>query len=87
MARRKIGHRYGRRHKEIRRHFMSRMARGEVFYCWRCGNQITGKWDLGHVPSGQGVSGRWPEHTWCNRATMTHLKERLAAAEKRTTNG
>ena len=87
MAKRKIGHVYGRRHKEIRSHFRNRMARGEIFNCWRCGKPIIGQWDLGHVDEaghgrGWGVEGRWPEHPGCNRATMTHLKERLAAAER-----
>jgi hypothetical protein len=40
-------------------------------------------WDLGHVDRELrhqfGV--RWPEHPRCNRSTMSHLKERLKAAE------
>ena len=56
MSRRAVGHRYGRRHKELRRRFARRMARGEVFNCWRCGELITGQWDLGHVGR---QHGRW----------------------------
>jgi hypothetical protein len=85
MSRRAVGHRYGRRHKEVRRHFKLRMARGEVFNCWRCGRPIdpNGRWDLGHVGDNTAVGGeRWPEHTWCNRQTMTHLKQRLAKTER-----
>ena len=70
------------------------MAAGEVFYCWRCGDAIYGGWDLGHVEEGLGVwlgfkglMGRWPEHRRCNRQTMTHAKQRLAAAEERAANG
>ena len=66
-------HRYGSLHKKVRRQFVLRMGRGEVFNCWRCGLPITGPWDLGHVDSGQGVAGRWPEHRACNRRTLTHL--------------
>jgi hypothetical protein len=89
MTRRAVGHRYGGRHKEVRQHFARRMAAGEVFNCWRCGDPITGRWDLGHVDPGaavwlefSGVCGRWPEHPPCNRATVAHLKARLARAER-----
>ena len=88
MARRKIGHRYGGVHKQVRRHFALEMRRGVVFACWRCGEGIHGRWDLGHVEEGLGVwigfkghMGRWPEHSHCNRQTMLHMKQRLAAAE------
>ena len=82
MSRRAVGHRYGRRHKELRRRFARRMARGEVFNCWRCGELITGQWDLGHVGDNTGAGGeRWPEHRSCNRATITNLRQKLAEAE------
>jgi hypothetical protein len=94
MARRKIGHRYGRVHKQVRRRFAVQMAAGTVFNCWRCGDAIHGRWDLGRVEDGLGVwlgfkgeLGRWPEHPRCNRQTMLHMKQRLAAAEERTANG
>ena len=65
------------------------MQRGVVFACWRCGEDIHGRWDLGHVEDGLGVwldfkgeVGRWPVHPRCNRKTMTHAKQRLAAAER-----
>ena len=87
--RRARGHRYGRVHKDVRRHFAVRIAAGEIYNCWRCGEPITGPWDLGHVEEGLGVwldfkghMGRWPEHTRCNRQTMTHMKQRLAALER-----
>jgi hypothetical protein len=88
MARRARGHRYGRVHKEVRRYFANQMARGIVFDCWRCGNPIYGRFDVGHIEQGLGVwldfkghLGRWPEHPGCNRATVTHMKQRLALAE------
>ena len=84
MSRRAVGHRYGRRHKELRRRFARRMARGEVFNCWRCGREINplGLWDLGHVRDNTAAGGeRWPEHRSCNRATVTNLKRKLADAE------
>jgi hypothetical protein len=84
MGRRAVGHRYGRRHKELRRHFARRMARGEVFNCWRCGREINplGVWDLGHVRDNTAAGGeRWPEHRSCNRATVTLLKQKLADEE------
>lgn len=84
MSRRAVGHRYGRRHKELRRRFARRMARGEVFNCWRCGWEINplGLWDLGHVRDNTAAGGeRWPEHRSCNRATVTNLKRKLAEAE------
>jgi hypothetical protein len=94
MARRARGHRYGRVHKQVRAHFVNKMARGAVFDCWRCGEAIHGRWDLGHVEEGLGVwlhfkgeMGRWPEHPRCNRQTMVHAKQRLAAAEGRAADG
>jgi hypothetical protein len=40
-------------------------------------------WDLGHVDPGlrDQFGDRHPEHRRCNRSTMSHLKERLKAAE------
>jgi hypothetical protein len=94
MARRAIGHRYGRVHKQVRQRFARQMAAGTVFNCWRCGDEIYGRWDLGHVEDGLGVwlgfkgeMGRWPEHRRCNRQTLLHAKQRLAAAEERAANG
>ena len=50
--------------------------------CWRCGKLIdpVGRWDLGHVNEEgrrQGFPERHPEHRACNRATVTHLREKL----------
>jgi hypothetical protein len=94
MARRARGHRYGRVHKQIRARFVAQMARGIVVNCWRCGGPIHGRWDLGHVEEGlgawldfKGELGRWPEHPRCNRQTMLHAKQRLAAAGGRAANG
>jgi hypothetical protein len=77
-VRKRKPHRYGKQHQLIRANFARRMEGGEVFECWRCGEAITGRWDLGHVDdgSGRGVYGRWPEHRACNRATLTHIAAR-----------
>jgi hypothetical protein len=64
------------------------MRAGEVFYCWRpaCPTPDVPidprSWDLGHVdPELRYRFGtRWPEHRRCNRATVTHLKQRLEDA-------
>jgi hypothetical protein len=82
-------HPYGTVHKAARKRFAAQMRAGRVFYCWRP-NCLTpdlpidpGSWDLGHVdPEYRAEFGhRWPEHPRCNRRTMSHLKERLKAAE------
>jgi hypothetical protein len=72
----------------MRAYFASEMARGVVYNCWRCGEEIHGRWDLGHVEEGAGAwlnfkgeLGRWPEHSHCNRQTVLHLKQRLARLE------
>jgi len=78
---------YGAVHKAERKRFAARMRAGETFHCWRptClspSEPINPRsWDLGHVdPELRHQFGtRWPEHPACNRATMTHLKERLGA--------
>jgi hypothetical protein len=51
---------------------------------WRCGADISAgtpasRWDLGHVdPEYQRFYGaRHPEHSGCNRATVTHLKNEM----------
>ena len=81
-------HPYGAVHKAQRKRFAHAMKRGEVFYCWRpsCPTPDVPidprSWDLGHVdPELRGQFGpRWPEHRRCNRATVTHLKQRLEDA-------
>jgi hypothetical protein len=78
-------HPYGWVHQKERKRWVRRVRAGGVV-CWRCGNEIPAgaRWDLGHVDAAgrdRGFPTRHPEHRSCNRATMTHLKERLAAAE------
>ena len=78
-------HRYGAVHKKERKRWVRRVRAGGVV-CWRCGKPIapTERWDLGHVDEdgrARGFPTRHPEHRSCNRATVTHLKQRLAAAE------
>jgi hypothetical protein len=82
-------HPYGTVHKAARKRFAAAMRAGSVFYCWRPNCLTPGvpidsrSWDLGHVdPEHQAEFGhRWPEHPRCNRRTVSHLKERLEAAE------
>ena len=76
-------HVYGAVHKKERKRWAPRMRTGQV-YCWRCGDPIApgAKWDLGHVDEdgrARGFPVRHPEHRSCNRATVTILKQKLAA--------
>jgi len=78
-------HIYGTVHKKERNRWVRRVRVGGVV-CWRCGKPIDpfARWDLGHVDEdglARGFPTRHPEHRSCNRATVTHLKQRLAAAE------
>ena len=68
-------HLYGSVHKKLRKRWAPRVRAGLV-HCWRCGRLIPpgAKWDLGHMDQG----GRHPEHSSCNRATVTQLKQKLA---------
>ena len=84
---------YGRQHQYLRRVWASKVAAGGVD-CWRCGNPIPAntprsKWDLGHVdPEYRRFWGlRHPEHSGCNRATVTHLKQRLERERQRPRGG
>src|SRR5215204_771101 len=71
---------YGYGHKQLRRQWAPKVQAGKVS-CWRCGELIPAgaKWDLGHVPGGE----RHPEHPACNRATVTHLKQKLGQPSQR----
>jgi hypothetical protein len=76
-------HIYGTVHKKERNRWVRRVRAGGVA-CWRCGKLIApaAKWDLGHTDEdgqARGYPLRHPEHRSCNRATVTHLKQRLAA--------
>ena len=75
-------HIYGTVHKKERSRWVRRVRASGVV-CWRCGDPIdpSVRWDLGHVDeNGQarGLPTRHPEHRACNRATVTHLKQKLA---------
>ena len=56
-------------------------VRAGIVHCWCCGRLIPpgSGWDLGYMDNG----GRYPEHRSCNRATVTHLKQKLADQEVR----
>lgn len=59
---------YDRHHVALRKRWKNILASRTV-NCWRCGQPITGDWDLGHRP---GLPSR-PEHPHCNRsAGATH---------------
>jgi hypothetical protein len=78
-------HIYGTVHQKERKRWAPKVRKG-IVHCWRCGQLIEPwqKWDLGHVDEdgrNRGFPPRHPEHRSCNRATVTHLKQRLAAAE------
>jgi hypothetical protein len=78
-------HIYGAHHRAERARWARKVRLGYV-PCWRCERLLppTAKWDLGHVDEdgrARGYPTRHPEHRSCNRATVTHLKQRLAAAE------
>ena len=76
---------YGQYHIKARERW-ARWVKAVAASCWRCGKPIPAgaKWDLGHVDEAgrlQGFPARHPEHRACNRATVTILKQKLAAAE------
>jgi hypothetical protein len=78
-------HIYGTVHKKERKRWIRRVRAGGVV-CWRCGKPINpyAQWDLGHVDEdgqARGLPLRHPEHRSCNRATVTHLKQKLAETE------
>ena len=68
---------YGAQHQKLRASYQRRMARGEVFTCWRCAEQgkphpvDPNNWDLGHV-DGDKTRYRGPECSSGNRATRAH---------------
>jgi hypothetical protein len=75
-------HMYGSVHKADRKRWARKVRLGYV-QCWRCERLIppTATWDLGHVDEAGRAGGyplRHPEHRACNRATVTHLKQKLA---------
>ena len=80
---------YGGLHKAVRRRFAARMRVGEVFHCWRPSGPTPGEqinpaaWDLGHVDAElrHQFGTRRPEYPRCNRSTVSHLQQRLKAAE------
>jgi hypothetical protein len=77
-------HIYGSVHKAQRKRWARVVAAGGVA-CWRCGKPIppVARWDLGHVEEEgrrRGFPVRHPEHRSCNRATVTHLREKLGLA-------
>ena len=69
---------YGWRHQELRKRWVMRVARGDVA-CSRCGELISPyeHWDLGHDDFDRHKY-TGPEHRRCNRAVVTHLKDRAA---------
>ena len=79
-------HRYGSVHKTERKRWARRVRAGGVC-CWRCGGPIAPveKWDLGHVDEegrARGLPLRHTEHITCNRATLSHLKQKLEGGRR-----
>ena len=77
---------YGHRHRKTRAHWQARMDAGEVVLCWRCGQPITGEWDLGHDDDDRSIY-RGPEHVGCNRragsARANRVRWSTQAADQR----
>jgi hypothetical protein len=79
-------------HKAQRKRWAPKVRQG-IVHCWRCGMLIApgARWDLGHVDEdgrNRGFPPRHPEHRHArdcpaggNRATVTHLKQKIAEAE------
>lgn len=69
---------YGYKHRQMRARWKRQVEAGVVL-CARCGLPIeaTDSWDLGHSDLVPGEHSG-PEHRRCNRATLTHAKQRAA---------
>lgn len=63
---------YDTRHDRLRATYKARQDAGETFTCWRCGQPITGPFDLGHDDTDRTIY-RGPEHPHCNRATAGRI--------------
>jgi hypothetical protein len=75
--------RYGRSHQEKRRRLAGVVAAGKAT-CVRCGDPIApgDRWDLDHDDARPNRH-LGPAHAHCNRASVTHLKDRIAELEGR----
>lgn len=71
---RTVSNGYGAKHKNLRRRWARKVARGEES-CRRCGRLIIPgtPWDLGHSDIDRSVY-TGPEHGKCNRGTSAHRK-------------
>lgn len=69
--------RYGPAHRKLRAAWAKRIDGGESVPCARCRQPIHAgmKWDLGHVDGGSPTDHSGPEHSKCNRASMTHARQ------------
>jgi hypothetical protein len=65
---------YGVKHTRRRREFARRLERGEVIYCFRCGEEIglDQFWELDH--DDRDPSRSFPAHRSCNRSAANALK-------------
>jgi hypothetical protein len=75
---------YGWRHQQLRKRWAAVVRAGRAS-CARCNEPIEPweKWDLDHDDTDP-LQRRYlgPSHRRCNRATVTHLKQRLAEGER-----
>jgi len=78
-------HVYGAVHQKERKRWIRRVrAGGGGVLALRRSDPSPGAWDLGHVDEDgrrRGYPLRHPEHVSCNRATVAHLKQKLADQE------
>lgn len=56
---------YDKTHDRLRKQWEPQVVTGKI-RCARCGEPITGAWDLGHTEDRTAWTG--PEHAGCNRA-------------------
>lgn len=59
---------YGPRHQALRQQWETRLNRGEIHTCAKCGKPVSkyDTWDLGHTDDRTDYTG--PEHMTCNRS-------------------
>lgn len=64
---------YGWAHQSESRQWQAKVDRGERVMCWRCGERITGRVNLGHDDHDRTIT-RGPEHERCNLSAAGSAK-------------